>query len=157
MCPRCETLKPGPEFYRDRYSTKGLSSYCIPCSKENARLKYVANPSPAKRYAKAWEKRTLEANPHFYRDRNIRWRFKLTPEEWNAKFENQGRCCDLCRNEVAERLAVDHDHACCPGKVSCGRCVRGLLCGKCNWGLGAFGDSPHLLAMAQEYLTRWAA
>ena len=25
-------------------------------------------------------------------------------------------------------LCVDHDHKCCPGKKSCGKCVRGILC-----------------------------
>jgi len=25
-------------------------------------------------------------------------------------------------------LHIDHDHACCPGKRSCGKCVRGALC-----------------------------
>src|SRR4029077_2130187 len=33
-------------------------------------------------------------------------------------------------------LAVDHDHNCCPGAHSCGKCIRGILCGTCNSALG---------------------
>lgn len=27
---------------------------------------------------------------------------------------------------------VDHDHRCCGPNPSCGRCVRGIVCGSCN-------------------------
>lgn len=64
--------------------------------------------------------------------------------------------CGICARPAQEgkRLAIDHDHACCPGPNSCGRCVRGLLCPPCNTGLGGMKDSiPNLLA-AIEYLRR---
>jgi hypothetical protein len=47
---------------------------------------------------------------------------------------------------------VDHDHACCPGPYTCGRCVRGVLCGRCNTVLGKVGDSPALLRSLADYL-----
>lgn len=49
-------------------------------------------------------------------------------------------------------LAVDHDHGCCPGVASCGRCVRGLLCGTCNSMLGLGHDNPEVLENAAAYL-----
>jgi hypothetical protein len=54
-------------------------------------------------------------------------------------------------NSAAARkkfLHVDHDHACCPGPKSCGKCVRFLLCDKCNVGLGSFSDDPLRMAKA---------
>jgi 16S rRNA C967 or C1407 C5-methylase (RsmB/RsmF family) len=47
---------------------------------------------------------------------------------------------------------IDHDHGCCSGTGSCGRCVRGLLCNRCNLMLGFANDQPEILRAALEYL-----
>jgi hypothetical protein len=64
-----------------------------------------------------------------------------------------GRCAVCARPLPATRYHIDHDHSCCPGNAaSCGRCVRGILCGPCNTGLGQFGDSVDRLRGAIRYL-----
>jgi hypothetical protein len=47
---------------------------------------------------------------------------------------------------------VDHDHRCCPGPYSCGLCVRGLLCARCNVILALAEDDPALLRKAAAYI-----
>ena len=60
----------------------------------------------------------------------------------------QGGGCAICGREAWEercgKLHVDHCHA--SGKV------RGLLCEKCNHGIGEFRDDPVLLVQAVAYL-----
>lgn len=70
-------------------------------------------------------------------------RFGITEERFNEMLEHQNYACGICREpfEDERRICIDHDHACCPVPPngvsrSCGRCVRGLLCVRCNTWLG---------------------
>jgi len=65
-----------------------------------------------------------------------RYGYGLTVEEL-CELLNRG-CCDVCQS--TDRLGIDHDHACCSGDKSCGKCVRGLLCTNCNTALGHAKD-----------------
>lgn len=40
--------------------------------------------------------------------------------------EMLNRGCAVCGSK--EDLCIDHDHKCCSGMRSCGKCVRGVLC-----------------------------
>jgi hypothetical protein len=77
--------------------------------------------------------------------REQEWRmFKLygmTFADYDRMLASQGGVCALCRSDlpkhhVGGRFHFDHDHACCPGAVTCGKCIRGLVCGGCNRSLG---------------------
>jgi transcription elongation factor Elf1 len=50
--------------------------------------------------------------------------------------------CTICGDE--DSLVVDHDHK--TNKI------RGLLCNRCNKGLGLFRDDPNLLEFARVYV-----
>lgn len=71
---------------------------------------------------------------------HIRTRYRMSHEK---AVELMERPCEICGEEW-RRLNVDHDHK--TGKV------RGSLCGKCNRGLGLFGDNVDMLRRAIAYL-----
>ena len=73
---------------------------------------------------------------------SIKWLYKLTQLEYLELFELQEGKCALCNRHV--KLHVDHDHD--TGEV------RGLLCHRCNVGLGYFQDNTQLLYKAIKYL-----
>lgn len=79
--------------------------------------------------------------------------YNLTPEAYEALRERFNGLCWLCRRNKGRQ--VDHDHKCCPGKTSCGKCVRGLLCGPCNKFLGHIRDNPEIAMNIVHYLDEY--
>jgi Recombination endonuclease VII len=83
------------------------------------------------------------------RDAVIRKQYGITLDQYNQMLADQNHKCAICGNEdevEGRKLAIDHCHK--TGKV------RGLLCGKCNRGLGLFYDNLELLQNAISYLAR---
>ena len=83
-------------------------------------------------------------------------RYGITRDRYDALLEAQGGRCAICGTTEpgwTKRWPIDHDHGCCPGKTSCGRCVRGLLCHDCNRRLEAV-ETPGFVAGALAYLGR---
>jgi hypothetical protein len=79
----------------------------------------------------------------------------LTDGDFDRIFASQERCCAICGSaEPGGRgtWAIDHDHACCSGRRSCGQCVRGVLCMNCNMALGLFHDDAGRLNAAADYI-----
>lgn len=70
-------------------------------------------------------------------------KYGLTIQQFNEMLEDQGFGCAICTTELIFPN-VDHCHK--TGKV------RGLLCSRCNSGLGIFQDNPNTLASALRYL-----
>jgi len=107
--------------------------------------------------------RQLREDPAARRRWSRASRFKrlgITETEFNQMLETQGHACAMCFKPFGEggRICADHDHACCPKQVkatakTCGKCIRGLLCFRCNTSLGyveKFGP------LARAYLDRVA-
>lgn len=80
----------------------------------------------------------------------------LTLEAYDDLLKKQkGKCliCGVKESDSKKRFAVDHDHTCCFGQNTCGNCIRGLLCQRCNLVLGQVEDSVPLLKAMVKYLS----
>ena len=91
--------------------------------------------------------------PAARRAHRLSTKFQMTPADFETMFDSQDRRCAICRTDQPGRSwNIDHDHSCCDGKRSCGRCVRGILCQLCNQGLGQFRDNTDHMRAAITYL-----
>lgn len=125
MCLECGETKVVSLFYCDRTVSSGHQPVCILCRRAERVLKWseLSDEDRQRIQVRNWE--------------TWIWRYyRLTVSEYEAMLEAQGGVCAICKQPPVRRLCVDHDHSCCPGKRSCGRCVRKLLCHGCNFTIG---------------------
>lgn len=125
-------------------------SRCKACESQeqkNRRAKFPEKVREAKR-------RTLEnckKDPvRLAKAQKAQWRRQwrklgLNPDEVFQWVEKNGWVCAICGEIVGHRTrAADHNHI--TGKF------RGILCSRCNIGIGYFKDNPTLLQKAAQYL-----
>jgi hypothetical protein len=106
-----------------------LGQTCIDCEPNSKRPAVYPGP----RCATHDRAKTLAAKEQAHA-RHVERTYGITKELYDLLYRLQGGKCYVCQISTgkARRLAVDHDHRCCPGPKSCGKCVRGLACGHCN-------------------------
>jgi DNA-directed RNA polymerase subunit RPC12/RpoP len=131
-CSTCKTEKESSEFNKNKSGKFGLHNQCRDCTK-------LWKPTP-EALAKA-RKKTREWN-----------RLKLTgftPNDFEEKLAEQNNKCAICGTEDpgATNWHADHDHK--TGQK------RGILCHKCNTGLGLLKDDIDILCSAIEYLNHY--
>ena len=107
-------------------------------------------------YTSGWRKRNKEHLKKYYRKTAIS-RHAMDEDEYQELLASQKGGCAICGAPPLEgrHLDIDHDPSCCPGVFSCGNCIRGLLCVRCNRALGMFADNKDFLKAALEYLGRF--
>lgn len=82
------------------------------------------------------------------------YKYNISLTELHELLETQDYGCAICRVGLHPTAHIDHNHACCPGKGSCGKCVRGILCNSCNTALGSLREDPEIIRNALSYLER---
>jgi len=131
LCSSCNISKPYSDFESDSRYKSGYRSQCTYCNRKGKTLSSLGN--------------------------NLK-KYGITLEQYNFLLDSQKGVCKICQEKETRvtrpkakismgyepRLAVDHDHK--NGEV------RGLLCHRCNVGLGNFQDNPELLLKAYKYL-----
>jgi Recombination endonuclease VII len=81
------------------------------------------------------------------RGHSYRLFYKIADADYQRLYARQDGCCALCRRPFdLYKLHVDHDHET--------GAVRGLLCHRCNTGLGSLGDTIESAERAVAYLKR---
>ena len=136
-CSKCRITKSLCDFYKKSGSKDVYRSECKTCTKE-CNMNYVNKNQ--KRFKKSHHKAQLK------------FRYNITLDEYDKLFEEQNGVCAICgkpetainKHGTVWRLSVDHKHN--TNKI------RGLLCIRCNRGIGFFEDNINYLINAINYL-----
>ena len=127
----CEACGTEPASRRGRCAGWGLCEGCL------LGIPSMFVPALLKHHAPLWFVRRVAEDPACAACR-VDLRLKVQ--------DNRGR--------LRYQFAVDHDHSCCPGNISCGRCLRGMLCQHCNAALGFLRDDHERIARLAEYVQK---
>jgi hypothetical protein len=100
-----------------------------------------------------WFSKNLKDRQLESRRRSVKYLYKLSSKDHEALLKKQNYKCPITGRPLDISSAIDHDHDCCPGIKSCGKCIRGILDKRVNSALGMFSN-PRQLLKAHEYLTR---
>jgi len=138
MCTACKAIRPFEDFYSNgtvalrRYNKnkKYLNSLCKDCANLKNKI-----------YNKDNREELIKRQLINHRRRV----YGLNEEQYNNMILSQNNMCAICNNPGDKTLHIDHCHT--TGKI------RGLLCNRCNMGIGSFEDDIILLTSAIEYLS----
>jgi len=105
--------------------------------------------------SKEAKKRWLDANKHKRLKINKDWKLRafygITPEDYQKLLEQQNYKCAICQCEFvmeprnnAQYPHLDHEHD--------SGWVRGILCQRCNHGIGLLCEDVEIMSKAIEYV-----
>jgi hypothetical protein len=98
---------------------------------------------------RAYYEKHKERHARQVRSAELKRQYGLTPADYATMLARQGNCCAICTRPFGQTTGDTHvDHCHTTGRV------RGLLCRRCNRGLGFFLDSPDALVRAAAYVKR---
>lgn len=173
-CTKCGKDKESSEFGTQKRGGKSWRRRkCRDCYSEERRENYRLNPN----VYKDANKRQWSKDPELYREKqraryhkspevfqkraqdrrdsgrtleiNRKRKYGISSEDIKHAFDLQDGKCAICltkESSLKEKLLVDHCHA--TGKF------RGLLCRKCNSGIGFLCDNVEITKSAVEYLSK---
>ena len=126
VCTTCKLPKHPHDFNNCSKTSGGKRARCRSCESDIRQTPEILN----QRY-----------------DRDLQKKYGITIGDYNAMFLSQEGSCKICKAHqtgLKKKLVVDHCHS--TGKV------RGLLCDKCNRGIGFLGDTTDMVYQAYIYL-----
>jgi predicted Zn-ribbon and HTH transcriptional regulator len=151
----------GPLYSKGKYkierATRGLPEgmkRCADCEEEKFLDEFrVASPSTVRSHPSITHSAKCSGCEYKNRRINIaRRNFGEVGVELTLLILDGAGCESCGRNDL--KMAIDHDHRCCPTIKTCGKCVRGILCSNCNTSAGLQGDSSSNLRALADYLDK---
>ena len=167
-CSKCKVVKNlETAFHKNKNGKDGRQHYCKECmntaneeSRGGAKLDKLNHTDTHRECRRCrelvpFEKMRKNKNKKFAtycfdcvnqmrREGELERKYGITTKEYNTLLDAQDGVCAICFGGNNRKLCVDHDHD--TGKV------RGLLCDKCNLGIGMLGDKVDALQRAIDYL-----
>ena len=115
---------------------------------------YLENKTKIRAKNDAWKVTNAERSHFLDRKSHLKRLYKLTPEQYDQRVRDQNRLCLLCLEplDLTINNPIDHNHKCCSGEKSCGKCVRGILHDRCNRYISLLEKYPELLPAALKYI-----
>lgn len=160
VCKNCDEPKNTSEFYKTN-NGKSYESLCKKCRGAQtyaAKLRRKAeDPAAYKEYHNKVNKR-FYSKPGVRRGENLYHLYRVRQDWYDGKLLEQGGVCAICGGGAKENryLHIDHDHSHHDDRRrGCPNCLRGLLCEKCNRGIGSFDDDTGRLLSAVEYINKY--
>lgn len=130
-CSKCKQKLSLDNFHKNRTQGDGYQNQCAKCKLVSTNI---------------WRKN----NPHKLKAANIKLTYNLDYDKYLEMCKNG---CNACGSMID--LCVDHDHNCCPStKKICGKCIRGILCRRCNRVEGMLNSDPKLAIALAKYMER---
>ena len=155
-CSKCSQRKKINDFYKDPKTVTGRNSRCKVCANKSARTSRQKNMIKYLDDTRKWRK----LNPEKVKSAQLKTTYRIEISRYYEILSSQNGGCAICGSKDPGNgrsfFSVDHDHSCCPGEKACGKCIRGLLCDKCNRGLGQFRDDISKLLSAVIYLREYS-
>jgi len=160
VCTKCKKSKSLDKFYKHSGQKSGLRPDCKGCCKKHNLLHKEEKIQYNKKYYqqhinefKSYQKQNKERvkkvrklyclkNPDKVKNSILKTVYGITLKQYNILKSKQNNKCAIC--DEVKKLHIDHDHL--TGKI------RGLLCGRCNRGIGHFKDNIIVLVNAIRYL-----
>lgn len=131
VCSKCKLEKSVEFFWKRKDRPIGYRPACKECSSS---------------YHSEWHFQNKDS----VRKRSICKRYSLSSSQYD---EMMTRGCDSCGS--FSDLCIDHNHSCCNGEFSCGKCIRGILCRGCNIAEGWLNSDPQKAILLARYMEKF--
>ena len=155
VCTKCKSEQQVDKFHKHPRGKYGVRSVCKSCTQNHSKIlreRYKKEDSEVYKTIlinarkKAKKRRLLK--PDYQKSYILQKKYDLSLDAFNLMRQEQDYKCKIClKHEKEERdgtLRVDHCH-----KTGV---IRGLLCDRCNRGLGYFMEDTTILQQALSYV-----